>query len=105
MPPHIAHAKHLNFDPSDPNTVYVCVEVGGLLKSTDGGLSWNELDGVYEDAHRLVIHPTDGKRMYVNTGKGLYMTSDGGETFEQPFSLSPSPSPSLPLPLTLTSQL
>jgi len=82
-PPHIAHAKHLNFDPSDPNTVYVCIEVGGLLKSTDGGRSWKQLHGIYEDAHRLVIDPTDGKRLYVNTGRGLYVTSNGGETFEQ----------------------
>ena len=36
-PPHIAHAKHLNFDPHDPDTLYVCVEVGGLMKSTDRG--------------------------------------------------------------------
>jgi len=82
VPPHVAHAKHLSFDPSDPNTVYVCIEVGGLLTSTDAGLSWQQLEGVYEDAHRLVIHPTNGKRMYVNTGRGLYVTSDGGHTFE-----------------------
>lgn len=83
VPPHIAHAKHINFDPADPDTIYVCVEVGGLLKSTDAGLSWQQLDGIYEDAHRLVIHPTDGNRLYVNTGRGLYVTSDGGRTFEQ----------------------
>jgi len=82
VPPHIAHAKHLNFDPADPDTVYVCVEVGGLLKSTDAGRSWHQLGGIYEDAHRLVIHPTDGNRMYVNTGRGLYVTVDGGDTFE-----------------------
>lgn len=82
VPPHIAHAKHVNFDPADPDTVYVCVEVGGLLKSTDAGHSWQQLGGIYEDAHRLVIHPLDGKRMYVNTGRGLYVTADGGETFE-----------------------
>lgn len=81
VPPHIAHAKHLGFDPSDPDTIYVCIEVGGLLKSTDAGLSWQQLDGVYEDAHRIVTHPTNPKRFYVNTGRGLYVTSDGGDTF------------------------
>lgn len=83
VPPHIAHAKHLNFDPHDPAVLYVCVEVGGLMKSTDGGESWEEIHGIYEDAHRLVIHPEDGRRLYVVTGRGLYVSADGGKTFEQ----------------------
>ena len=83
VPPHIAHAKHLNFDPYDPDTVYVCVEVGGLLKSTDRGESFEELRGIYEDAHRLVIHPEDSERLYVVTGRGLYVSEDGGKNFEE----------------------
>ena len=81
--PHIAHAKHLNFDPHDPDTVYVCVEVGGLLKSTDRGESFQEFQGIYEDAHRLVIHPEDGQRLYAVTGRGLYVSLDGGRSFEE----------------------
>ena len=82
-PPHIAHAKHLNFDPHDPDTLYVCVEVGGLMKSTDRGETFEELHGIYEDAHRLVIHPEDSDRMYVVTGRGLYVSLDGGKNFEE----------------------
>lgn len=81
--PHIAHAKHINFDPRDPNTVYVCVEVGGLLKSMDGGESFKELHGIYEDVHRLVIHPEDGERLYAVTGRGLYVSLDGGRHFDE----------------------
>ena len=82
-PPHIAHAKHLNFDPHDPDTLYVCVEVGGLMKSTDRGETFEEIHGIYEDAHRLVIHPEDSGRMYVVTGRGLYVSLDGGRNFEE----------------------
>lgn len=82
-PPHIAHTKHLNSDPFHVDTLYACIEVGGLLKSTDAGRSWQELHGIYEDAHRLVVHPHDPKKIYVVTGRGLYVTLDGGETFEQ----------------------
>lgn len=81
-PPHIAHLKHINFDPRSPTTIYASIEVGGLLKSTDAGESWQELKGVYEDVHRLVIHPYNPKRMYVTGGNGLYVTSDGGTTWE-----------------------
>ena len=38
-PPHLAHAKSITFHPKDPNIIYVAVEVGGFLRSTDGGKS------------------------------------------------------------------
>ncbi len=83
VPPHIAHAKHVNFDPHDPDTLYVSVEVGGLFKSSDRGESFRQLHGIYVDAHRTVIHPEDGKRLYAVTGRGLYVSRDGGESFEE----------------------
>ncbi len=83
VPPHIAHAKHITFDPFDGQTVYACIEVGALLRSRNGGETWEQLEGVYEDVHRLVIHPQNPKRLYVVTGRGLYVSSDGGVTFEQ----------------------
>jgi photosystem II stability/assembly factor-like uncharacterized protein len=83
VPPHIAHTKHITFAPGNPNTVYACIEVGALLRSRDGGESWEQIDGVYEDVHRLAIHPQDANRLYVVTGRGVYVSSDGGVTFEQ----------------------
>lgn len=93
-PPHVAHLKHINFDPDDAATVYASVEVGGLLKSSDAGQTWQELHGFYrgvqqgtpvEDVHRTVIDPQNGKRMHVVGGEGLclWMTSDGGASWEQ----------------------
>jgi photosystem II stability/assembly factor-like uncharacterized protein len=83
VPPHIAHTKHITFAPDNPDTVYACIEVGALLRSRDGGETWEQIDGVYEDVHRLAIHPRDAHRLYVVTGHGLYVSSDGGATFEQ----------------------
>jgi len=83
VPPHIAHTKHITFDPRDSKTVYACIEVGALLRSRDGGESWEQIEGVYEDVHRLAIHPEDPDRLYVVTGHGLYVSSDRGATFEQ----------------------
>ena len=36
-PPHIAHTKHINVHPQDTNTLFISIEQGGLLKSTDAG--------------------------------------------------------------------
>jgi photosystem II stability/assembly factor-like uncharacterized protein len=82
-PPHIGHVKHINFDPDDPTTMYASVEVGGLLKSTDGGNHWQEFPSLYEDVHRLMIHPTNRNFLYAVTGRGLYVSPDAGATWEQ----------------------
>jgi photosystem II stability/assembly factor-like uncharacterized protein len=82
-PPHVGHVKHINFDPDDATTMYASVEVGGLLKSTDAGEHWAEFPGLYEDVHRLMIHPSNPRFLYAVTGRGLYVSPDAGATWEQ----------------------
>ena len=47
LPPHLAHTKSYLFDKRDPNAFYVAIEQGALLKTTDGGKSWRELDSYW----------------------------------------------------------
>ena len=82
-PPHIGHVKHINFDPDNPTTIYASVEVGGLLKSTDAGEHWEEFPSLYEDVHRLMIHPSNPRFLYAVTGRGLYVSPDAGANWEQ----------------------
>jgi len=82
-PPHIGHVKHINFDPRDPMTIYASIEVGGLLRSADGGERWEEFPGLYEDVHRLMIHPSAPNFLYAVTGRGLYVGPERGATWEQ----------------------
>jgi photosystem II stability/assembly factor-like uncharacterized protein len=82
-PPHVAHTKHIAFHPGDPRTVFVGVEQGGLLKSTDAGQTFEVIPGMDEDVHRTLINPDDPDAMYVTTGIGMYATRDGGKTWEQ----------------------
>lgn len=88
-PPHLAHAKNVAWHPSDPDTLYVCVEQGALLKSVDGGATFFELasyetdaDKWYRDTHRIAIAASDPRRLYMTTGEGLYLSRDAGETWE-----------------------
>ncbi|MBF8298122.1 MAG: hypothetical protein HW395_779 [candidate division NC10 bacterium] len=77
-PPHIAHLKHITFDPDDSRVLYAGIEQGGLYRSTDGGGSFVEIPGMYIDIHRLVINPRNKQRMYVTGGEGLWTSTDGG---------------------------
>jgi photosystem II stability/assembly factor-like uncharacterized protein len=82
-PPHVAHTKHIAVHPDDPRTVFVGIEQGGLLKSTDAGQTFRVVRGMDDDVHRTVINPRNPDLMYVSTGVGLYATADGGKTWEQ----------------------
>ena len=50
-------------DPGNPRAIYASLEVGGLLRSLDGGASWeNVIDGLYldegfVDIHAVVVNP------------------------------------------------
>jgi photosystem II stability/assembly factor-like uncharacterized protein len=87
-PPHIAHVKNVAFHPKEPGVLYALVEQGALLKSTDDGASWREIesyssgtDSFYRDVHRLAIASSNPKQLHLATGDGLYFSDDGGETW------------------------
>ena len=81
-PPHIAHTKDITFHPSDPETMFIGIEQGGLLKSTDGGETFTVIKGMDDDVHRTAINPQKPERIYVTGGDGIYATSDGGNAWE-----------------------
>jgi len=95
VPPHVAHTKFITFDPRDPNVIYACIEQGALLRSTDGGQSWRELNTlgyyrdkdrpreVFYDVHKAVIDPRDPRKIFASGGAGLYISADGGQTWER----------------------
>jgi photosystem II stability/assembly factor-like uncharacterized protein len=82
-PPHIAHTKHITFHPEDPHTLFVGIEQGGLLKSSDDGHTFRVIPGMDDDIHRTVINPLNPNQMYITTGVGMYASGDGGATWEQ----------------------
>jgi photosystem II stability/assembly factor-like uncharacterized protein len=82
--------------PSQPRTFYMGVASGGLFRTTDGGTTWTPLsDGgiplgsmgsiAVADSDPKIIYVgtgSDGVRSNVSTGRGVYKTSDGGETWQ-----------------------
>ena len=90
-PPHIPHVKGIVAHPYEPDTLYVLVEQGALLKSVDDGKTWIELAGyarpddvTYRDVHRLVINPSNPEVFFLATGEGMYRSGDAGEDVGSP---------------------
>ncbi|HEX9565741.1 MAG TPA: hypothetical protein VF981_17300 [Gemmatimonadaceae bacterium] len=76
----------------EPNSRNSISPGGGVYKSTDGGLTWNLMGLVKtETVGRIVVHPTNPDVVYVaascaiwrsNPERGLYKTTDGGQTWQ-----------------------
>ena len=76
----------------EPNSRNTIEPGGGIYKSTDGGITWT-LKGLEKTQHigRIVVHPTDPNIVFVaalgaawksNPERGLYKTTDGGNTWK-----------------------
>ena len=83
--PFEAHLKHINFHPLDPAHMYVSIEVGGLLESTDGGETWADLEAPNPDVHRTVIDHRNPSVLWTTGGAGLLLSEDGGRSWQELF--------------------
>jgi photosystem II stability/assembly factor-like uncharacterized protein len=86
------HVRHIAIDPNDPRTMYVALQVGSILKTTDGGSSWKLIEGSHDpDVHTIVIDPTNGERMFFacgghgarqgGHGKAIWASGNAGESW------------------------
>ena len=88
---------HLEPSLTEPDTVYAGVEDAAMFKSTDGGVSWNELSGLRGHGsgsswapwaggmglHTILIDPANPMRMYIAiSAAGAFRTDDGGVSWK-----------------------
>ena len=82
-PSHIPNIRSLTVSPRDPETVYAAVEVGGVIRSFDGGDTWEELrEGLHLDVHTLICTAGAQDTLYAATGRGFFRSLDAGDTWE-----------------------
>ncbi|ELY52486.1 WD40/YVTN/BNR-like repeat-containing protein [Natronolimnohabitans innermongolicus] len=83
--PHTHHVRWLEVDPFDRERLYVGVEAGAFVLSTDGGESWTgRPEGSRRDNHTLAVHPDREGRVYTAAGDGYAVSDDGGESWSHP---------------------
>jgi photosystem II stability/assembly factor-like uncharacterized protein len=76
------HVRTIALHPHDPDWLAVGIELGGVMRSTDGGASWSDHNPqAHSDAHQLLTHPLAPDRLYEAAGQGIARSEDRGETW------------------------
>jgi photosystem II stability/assembly factor-like uncharacterized protein len=71
-------------DAHDPARLFVGIELGGVMRSLDGGQTWEDRkpEGQH-DAHTLRTHPLAPGRVYEAAGGGYAQSFDAGATWRR----------------------
>ncbi|MCR2822185.1 WD40/YVTN/BNR-like repeat-containing protein [Lederbergia panacisoli] len=80
--PHTHHVRFIQPDLHDERKIYVGIELGGVMKSEDKGISWEDRKpGSQYDCHTLTMNPLAKGRIYEAAGGGFAESLDGGKTW------------------------
>ena len=84
--PGTAYVQSLAISPADRNVVVAGIELGAVVRSTDGGATWSRhLKETLRDCHTLKFHYSDGNWVYEagGSGGGASVSQDGGSTWKK----------------------
>src|SRR5262245_25405038 len=80
--PWTSHVRWIAPSPHDGDLLLVGIELGGLMRSSDGGASWEDhRPGAQPDVHSLAWHPGVPGRAYEAGGGGAAFSVDAGESW------------------------
>jgi len=77
------HTRWIAPHHADPALIFVGIELGGVMRSRDGGETWEDRKpGSYHDSHAIVTHPTDPSKIYEAAGEGVALSTTEGDTWQ-----------------------
>jgi photosystem II stability/assembly factor-like uncharacterized protein len=76
------HVRTIALHPTDTDWLAVGIELGGVMRSRDGGASWIDHNPqAHSDAHQLLTHPLAPERVYEAAGQGIARSEDRGQSW------------------------
>jgi hypothetical protein len=85
--PFTAYVQGIALSPTDPNVILVGIEAGAVVRSADGGKTWEDhRKGALRDCHSITFHVSNGDWVYEagGSGAGAAISQDQGNTWNQP---------------------
>jgi photosystem II stability/assembly factor-like uncharacterized protein len=83
--PDTHHVRWIACHPREPERIWVAVEAGALVSTTDRGRTWRDrVPGGPFDTHELAIHHKAPDTLHVSAGDGYFESDDGGATWRSP---------------------
>jgi photosystem II stability/assembly factor-like uncharacterized protein len=83
--PDTHHVRWIACHPTSRDRLYVAIEAGALIRTTDGGMTWiDRIAGGPFDTHELAVHPEMPHALRSAAGDGYYESHDAGETWSSP---------------------
>jgi hypothetical protein len=85
-PPFSAYVQAIGLSPRDPNVIVVGIEAGAVVRSGDGGKTWDDhRRGALRDCHTLTFHASNPDWVYEagGSGAGASFSRDAGATWTQ----------------------
>lgn len=77
------HVRWIAPHAHDRDLLFVGIELGGVMRSRDGGATWEDRKpGSQWDAHTVATHPVDPNRVYEAAGGGVAISLDAGDTWQ-----------------------
>jgi photosystem II stability/assembly factor-like uncharacterized protein len=78
------HVSTIALHPTDPDSLAVGIELGGVMRSADGGATWIDHNPqAHSDAHQLLTHPLAPHRVYEVAGQGIAISPDRGQSWRR----------------------
>lgn len=82
--PWTSHVRWIAPDPTEAGRLFVGIELGGVMRSLDGGVTWEDRKpDSQHDAHTLAVHRLAPGRVYEAAGGGYAESHDGGATWRR----------------------
>ena len=77
--PWTSHVRWIAPSPHEGDVLLVGIELGGMMRTEDGGRMWlDHRPGAQPDVHSVIWHPTEQDRAYEAGGGGAAWSFDGG---------------------------
>jgi photosystem II stability/assembly factor-like uncharacterized protein len=78
------HVRTIAIDTAEPRRIYLAIEVGGVVRTEDGGRTWDNVHGgIHDDVHSVAVPAGGGPVVYAATRHGFGRSEDHGRTWRR----------------------